>query len=94
MYAQSCLTLQPHGLQSARLLCPWESPGKNAGVSCHFLPQGVLSKGSTRRGGPGQQGRVLITGWCRKLNKELSLHLLVIAGLLSRAVSQEGYYLV
>ena len=30
---QSCLTLRPHGLQPARLLCPWNSPGKNIGVS-------------------------------------------------------------
>ena len=27
--AQSCLTLHPHGPQSTRLLCPWDSPGKN-----------------------------------------------------------------
>ena len=34
----SCLTLlQPHGLQPARLLCPWDFPGKNTGVGCHFL---------------------------------------------------------
>ena len=25
-------SLQPHGLQSSRLLCPWNSPGKNTGV--------------------------------------------------------------
>ena len=24
--------LRPHGLQPARLLCPWDSPGKNTGV--------------------------------------------------------------
>ena len=24
----------------ARLLCPWDSPGKNTGVGCHFPPQG------------------------------------------------------
>ena len=24
----------------ARFLCPWDSPGKNTGVDCHFLPQG------------------------------------------------------
>ena len=24
--------LQPHGLQSTRLLCPWDSPGKNTGM--------------------------------------------------------------
>ena len=27
--AQSCLTLQPLGRGSVRLLCPWESPGRN-----------------------------------------------------------------
>ena len=29
---QSCLTLQPRGLQPARLLCPWDFSGKNTGV--------------------------------------------------------------
>ena len=29
--------LRPHGLQHARLLCQWDSPGKNTGVGCHFL---------------------------------------------------------
>ena len=38
----SCPTLQSHGLQPARLLCPWDSPGKNAGVGCHFLLQGIF----------------------------------------------------
>ena len=31
-----------HGLQPARVLCPWDSPGKNTGVGCHFLLQGIL----------------------------------------------------
>ena len=30
-------SLRPHELQPARLLCPWDSPGKNTGVSCHAL---------------------------------------------------------
>ena len=34
--------LQPHGLQPARLLCPWDSPGKNTGVGGHFLLQGIF----------------------------------------------------
>ena len=34
--------LQPHGLQPARLLCSWDSPGKNTGASCHFLFQGIF----------------------------------------------------
>ena len=32
-------SFQPHGLQPVRLLCPWDSPGKNTGVGCHFLLQ-------------------------------------------------------
>ena len=35
-------SLWPHGLQPARLLCPWDSPGKNTGVGCHSLLQGIL----------------------------------------------------
>ena len=26
-----------------RLLCSWGFPGKNTGVGCHFLPQGIFS---------------------------------------------------
>ena len=29
-----------YGLSSIRLLCPWDSPGTNPGVSCHVLLQG------------------------------------------------------
>ena len=34
--------LQPHELQPARLLCPWDSPGNNTGVGCHSLLQGIF----------------------------------------------------
>ena len=33
---------RPHGLQPARLLCPWNSPGKSTGVGSHSLLQGIL----------------------------------------------------
>ena len=36
---QSCLTVQPHRRQPTRLPHPWDSPGKNTGVGCHFLLQ-------------------------------------------------------
>ena len=39
---QSCLTLQPHGRSPARLLCSWDSLGKNIGVGCHALLQGIF----------------------------------------------------
>ena len=39
----SCFSLSdsahPHRLQPTRLPCPWDSPGKNIGVGCHFLLQ-------------------------------------------------------
>ena len=33
-------SLQPCGLSPARLLCPWDSPGKNTGVGCHAPSRG------------------------------------------------------
>ena len=36
---QSCPTLWPHKQQPNRLSHPWDSPGKNTGVGCHFLLQ-------------------------------------------------------
>ena len=32
-------SVQPHRRQPTRLPCPWDSPGKNTGVGCHFLLQ-------------------------------------------------------
>ena len=34
--------LQPHRLQPTMLLCPWDFPGKNTGVGCHFPFQGIF----------------------------------------------------
>ena len=47
---QSCMlscsvvsgSLWPHGLWPSRFLCPRDSPGKNTGVGCHFLLQGIF----------------------------------------------------
>ena len=35
-------SLRPSGLWPARLLCPWNFPGKNTGVGCHFLCLGIF----------------------------------------------------
>ena len=32
-------SVQPHRWQPTRLPHPWDSPGKNTGVGCHFLLQ-------------------------------------------------------
>ena len=40
-------SLRLHGLQPARHLCPRNFPGKNTGVGCYFLLQGIfLTQGS------------------------------------------------
>ena len=35
-------SLRHYGLYPARLLCPWDSPGKNTGVGGHALLQGIF----------------------------------------------------
>ena len=35
-------SLWPYGLYTTKLLCPWDSPGKNTGVDCNFLLQGIF----------------------------------------------------
>ena len=43
LVAQSCLTLcDPMDNGVLRLLCLWDSPGKNSGVGCHFLFPGIF----------------------------------------------------
>ena len=37
-------SVQPHRQQPTRLPRPWDSPGKNTGVGCHFLLQGMKVK--------------------------------------------------
>ena len=45
-------SLQPRELWPARLLCPWNSPGKNTGVGCHFLLQGIFPTQGSNPGLP------------------------------------------
>ena len=37
-------SVRPHRRQPTRLPRPWDSPGKNAGVGCHFLLQCMIVK--------------------------------------------------
>ena len=56
LVSKSCPILsQPHGLQPSSLLCPWDFPGKNTAVGCHFLFQGIFL---TQR-----SNRHLLHGW-------------------------------
>ena len=36
--------MRPHRRQPTRLPCPWDSPGKNTGVGCHFFLQCMKMK--------------------------------------------------
>ena len=40
-------SVQPHRRKPTRLPCPWDSPGKNTGVCCHFLLQCMKVKSET-----------------------------------------------
>ena len=40
--AHLCPTLCAPWTKPIRLLCPWHFPGKNIGVGCHFLLQGIF----------------------------------------------------
>ena len=41
-FPQFCRTLcDPMDCKPFRLLCPWDVSGKNSGVGCHFLLQGI-----------------------------------------------------
>ena len=42
VYAVMFDPLRLCGLQPARLLCPWDSPGKNTGAGCHSFLQGIF----------------------------------------------------
>ena len=37
-------SVRPNRQQPTRLPCPWDSPGKNTGVGCHFLLQCMKMK--------------------------------------------------
>ena len=45
-----------------RLLCPWDSPGKNIAVGCHFPPPGALPNSRTESSSPALAGRLYTTG--------------------------------
>ena len=47
-------SVQPHRRQPTRLPSPWDSPGKNTGVGCHFLLQcmKVKSESEVAQSGP------------------------------------------
>ena len=50
LVSQSCLTLCDPMDCDPKLLCPWNSPGKNTGVGSHSLSPGDLSDSGIKLG--------------------------------------------
>ena len=47
-----CDSLRPYGLEPTRLLCPWDSPGKDTGVGGHALLQAIFQTQGLNLGPP------------------------------------------
>ena len=67
---QSCPTVRPHRQQPTRLCCPWDSPGKNTGVGCHFLLQCMKVKSESE---VAQSCLTLATPWTAAHQAPLSM---------------------
>ena len=59
---------QPHRWQPTRLPCPWDSPGKNTGVRCHFLLQYMKVKSES------EVAQSCPTQWPHRLQPNRLLH--------------------
>ena len=59
LVTQSCLTQRTHQLWVPML--PWNSPGKNTGVDCHFLLQGIYLGPGIKPRSPTLQADSLLT---------------------------------
>ena len=60
--------MRPHRRQPLRLPCPWDSPGKNTGVGCHFLLQCMKVKVKSL-----SRVRLLATPWTAAHQAPLSM---------------------
>ena len=73
-----------------RLLCLWDSPGKNTGVACHFLPQRIfLTQGLNLhllRILHWQAGSLLLTPTCKPLRRAVQF----IHSVLSESLGSHG----
>ena len=63
-------SVQSHRRQPTRLPCPWDSPGKNTGVGCHFLLQCMKGKSESE---VAQSCPTLVTPWTAAHQAPLSM---------------------
>ena len=69
-------SVRPHRRQPTRLCHPWDSPGKNTGVGCHFLLQcmKVKSESEVAQSCPGCISRRPELILCKKYNSSSVLN--------------------
>ena len=67
-------SLQPHGLEPIRLLCSWDSPGKNTGVGCHCSPGDLPDPGIKPRSPALQADSLLSEPSGKPTSKGLKIH--------------------
>ena len=63
-------SVQPHRRQPIKLHHPWDSPGKNTGVGCHFLLQCMKVKSESE---VAQSCQLLATPWTAAYQAPLSM---------------------
>ena len=63
-------SVQPHRQHPTRLRHPWDSPGKNTGVGCHFLLQGMKVKSESE---VAQSCLTFVTPWTAAHQAPLSM---------------------
>ena len=97
LVAQSCPTLC-NPTDPARLLCLWDFPGKDTGVGCHSLLQGIFpTQGFPAWGFPGgsdskestcnaEETQVQSLGQEDPLEEEMTLHFTIFAWKISWTV--------
>ena len=88
LVTQSCRTLWPQGLQPTRLLFPWDFPGKDTGVGCHFLLQGIFLTEESNLGLLHCRQTVYWLSYDRSLSQSFSQFLVVLGGPLSNVHAQ------
>ena len=66
-------SLQPCGLKPARLLGPWNFPGKNTGVGCYFLLQRILP---TQELNPASKKISVDYTWSKAVIKDMEISVL------------------
>ena len=74
-------SLQPHRQKPTRLLCPWDFPGKNTGVDCHFLLQMIFTTQGLNPGLPRYRQMLYCLSHQRSFKGEIQRIIIIYDGI-------------